>query len=164
MQWSRWGSNPWPLGLESSTLPLSLQRCYSITVNPVLSSHSKKTLKLFFNTDCHLMQVKGIAECANRSILQYFRPSLSYNFRLRPLFCLQCIFKWPLKTGFTVFILWIHCFFMKRCVSCSETSWSGYTLFLKDVLFQKRYVHIPKACLNWLNILILLKKKKNSHI
>ena len=34
------------------------------------------------------MQVKSIAECSNRSILQYFGPSLSYHFPLRPLFCL----------------------------------------------------------------------------
>ena len=34
------------------------------------------------------MQVKSIAECSNRSILQYFRPSLSYHLSLRPLFWL----------------------------------------------------------------------------
>ena len=34
------------------------------------------------------MQVKSIAECSKGSILQYFRPSLSYHFPLRPLFCL----------------------------------------------------------------------------
>ena len=34
------------------------------------------------------------------SILQYFRPSLSYHFPLRPLFCL--FIEWSLKTGFTV--------------------------------------------------------------
>ena len=35
-----------------------------------------------------LMQVKSIAECSKGSILQYFRPSLSYNLSLRALFCL----------------------------------------------------------------------------
>ena len=44
----------------------------------------KKTEKLGYN--CIVMQVKSIAEC--RSILQYFRPSLSYQLSLRPLFCL----------------------------------------------------------------------------
>ena len=40
----------------------------------------KKTKKkLVFNTDYRLMQVKSIAECSNGSILQYFRPSLSYQ-------------------------------------------------------------------------------------
>ena len=34
------------------------------------------------------MQVKSIAECSKGGILQYFRPSLSYHFPLRPLFCL----------------------------------------------------------------------------
>ena len=41
-----------------------------------------------FITDYRLMQVKSIAECSKGSILQYFRPSLSYHFPLRPLFCL----------------------------------------------------------------------------
>ena len=45
------------------------------------------------------MQVKRIAECSKGSILQYFRPSLSYHLSL--IFVLS-IFKWPLKTGFTV--------------------------------------------------------------
>ena len=46
------------------------------------------------------MQVKRIAECPPWSILQYFRPSLSYHLSLRSLFF--SIFEWPLKTGFTV--------------------------------------------------------------
>ena len=41
------------------------------------------------------MQVKSIAECSKGSILQYFRPSLSYHFSLS-------IFVWPFYTGFTV--------------------------------------------------------------
>ena len=34
------------------------------------------------------MQVKCIAECSKGSILQYFRPSISYHLSLRPLCCL----------------------------------------------------------------------------
>ena len=34
------------------------------------------------------MQVKSIAECSPWSILQYFRPSLSFHLSLRSLFCL----------------------------------------------------------------------------
>ena len=45
------------------------------------------------------MPVKSIAECSHWSILQYFRPPLSYHF---PLSLVLSIFKWPLKTGFTV--------------------------------------------------------------
>ena len=41
-----------------------------------------------FQDQIRLMQVKSIAECSKGSILQYFRPSLSYNMSLRPLFCL----------------------------------------------------------------------------
>ena len=58
------------------------------TVKPVLTGHSKKTKKLFFKTDYCIMQVKSIAECSNGSILQYFRPSLSYHLTLSSLFCL----------------------------------------------------------------------------
>ena len=47
------------------------------------------------------MQVKHIAECSKGSILQYFRPSLSYHFSLRSLFC-------PFYTGFTVYITFLH--------------------------------------------------------
>ena len=41
-----------------------------------------------FKTNYRLMQVKSIAECSKGSILQYFRPTLSYHMTLRPLFCL----------------------------------------------------------------------------
>ena len=57
-------------------------------VKPVLSGHSKRRPKLVFKTDYGLMQVKSIAECSKGSILQYFRPSLSYLLSLVSLFCL----------------------------------------------------------------------------
>ena len=38
----------------------------------------KEDQKLVFEIDYCLMQVKSIAECSRGSILQYFRPSLSY--------------------------------------------------------------------------------------
>ena len=60
----------------------------------------KEDQKLGFKTDYRLMQVNSIAECSNGSILQYFRPSLSYHLPLRSFCCL--FFEWPLKTGFTV--------------------------------------------------------------
>ena len=46
------------------------------------------------------MQVKSIAQCSKGSILQYFRPSLSYQLSLRSL----SIFEWPFYTGFTVLL------------------------------------------------------------
>ena len=61
---------------------------FSSTVKPVLSGHSKRRPKLIFKTDYRLMQVKSIAECSKGSILQYFRPSLSYHLSLKSLFCL----------------------------------------------------------------------------
>ena len=49
------------------------------------------------------MQVKSIAEYSKRSILQYFRPSLSYHLLLRALLCLL------LSGRFTQVLLYLHC-------------------------------------------------------
>ena len=49
-----------------------------------LKGRLERRPKLVFKTDYRLMQVKRIAG----SILQYFRPSLSYNLSLRSLLCL----------------------------------------------------------------------------
>ena len=65
-------------------IELRLHVCVS-TVKPVLNSHYQKDKKLVLKTVYHLMQVKSIAEW---SILQYFRPSLSYHLTSRSLFCL----------------------------------------------------------------------------
>ena len=45
-------------------------------------------LFLVFKTNYRSMQVKSIAECSKGSILQYFRPSLSYHLSLGSMFCL----------------------------------------------------------------------------
>ena len=47
-----------------------------------------KDRKLVFKANYPFMQVKSSAECSKGSILQYFRPSLSYHWSLRYLFCL----------------------------------------------------------------------------
>ena len=61
------------------------------------------------------MQVKSIAECPKGSILQYFRPALSYHLSLRSLFCLL------FYTGFPVFLS--HTFVVhKHLELCLETS------------------------------------------
>ena len=86
--------NPYHAGyfyvLHSS--PIGIQSTCGIpfisTVKPVLSGHSKRRPKFVFKTNNCLMQVKSIAECSKGSILQFFRPSLSYHLPLRPLFCL----------------------------------------------------------------------------
>ena len=41
------------------------------------------------------MQDKRIAECSKVSILQYFRPSLSYHLSVRSLFCLLLSGRFP---------------------------------------------------------------------
>ena len=45
-----------------------------------------KSPKIGFKTDYRIMQFKSIAECSKESILQYFRPALSYHMALRPFF------------------------------------------------------------------------------
>ena len=69
--------------------------------------------KLVFRTHYRLMLVKSIAECSKGSMLQYFRPSLSYYLPLRSLFCLflsGCLNK----TGLTVLplkdqaVMWLN--------------------------------------------------------
>ena len=52
---------------------------------PCLKQPLNKNTKMVCNTDYRFMQVKSIVE---ESILQYFRPSLSYHLPLRPLFCI----------------------------------------------------------------------------
>ena len=58
------------------------ERTYSKTC--VKRPFSKRPL--VFKTNYRLMQVKSIAKCSKRSILQYFRPSLSNYLSLRSLF------------------------------------------------------------------------------
>ena len=58
--------------------PIALFGMYCIcltnvhTVKPMQNGHSQKDRKLVFKTNYRLMQVKSIAECSKRSILQYF--------------------------------------------------------------------------------------------
>ena len=74
--------------------------------------------KLVFKTHYHLMQVKSIAECSKGSILQYFRPSLSYHLSLG---AFLSIFEWPLKTGFTVY--------PNPCYKVNEMCYKGTVLY-----------------------------------
>ena len=71
-----------------------------------LKRQLKKKTKMFFNIDYRLMQVKSIAECpkgSKGSILQCFRPSLSYNLSLR--FFVLSFFERLLKTGLLYYSL-----------------------------------------------------------
>ena len=60
-------------------------RLFGYTVKPVLNGHSKRRPKVGFQGRLSLNA--GQKYC-RMSILQYFRPSLSYHLSLRPLFCL----------------------------------------------------------------------------
>ena len=71
-------------------------RCLHVAINVMYSKTClkrplKRKTKIVFKTDYilyRLMQDEPIAECSNWSILQYFRPSLSYHLSVRSLFCL----------------------------------------------------------------------------
>ena len=62
--------------------------CQLCTVKPVLSGHSKRRPKIGFQAWFLLNAGQKCCRMLQESILQYFRPSLSYHLSLRPLFCL----------------------------------------------------------------------------
>ena len=60
----------------------------------------KKKTKIGFNIDYRLMQVKSIAECSKGEHSAKLSASIKLPFSIKT-FVLS-IFKWPIKTGFTV--------------------------------------------------------------
>ena len=88
---SHWVGSPRMQCLKQNSIydcPKQRFQSQMYTVKPVLSDQSKRRPKLVFKTDYRLIQAKSIAECSPWSILQHFRPSLSYHLSLRSLFCL----------------------------------------------------------------------------
>ena len=61
----------------------------SVLVKPVLSGHSKRTLKIGFQYQLTLNAGQRYCRMLQESILQYFQPSLSYHLSLRPLLYLS---------------------------------------------------------------------------
>ena len=93
------------------------------TVLPVLSGHSKRRPKIGFQDLLSLNAGQKYCRILQESILQYFRPSLSYHLSLRPLFSL--FFEWPLKTGFTVITKYLQNYTISQrscVVYCSQVS------------------------------------------
>ena len=74
--------------------------CLGDTVEPALSGYSKRRHKLGFQDGLALNAGQRYSRMLQESILQYFRPPLSYHLSLK-IFVLP-IFEWPLKTGFTL--------------------------------------------------------------
>ena len=58
------------------------------SVKLVLSGHSKRGHKIGFQDQLSLHAGQKYCRMLQESILQHFRPSLSYHLSLRPLFCL----------------------------------------------------------------------------
>ena len=87
--------------IDFSTLLLYLQW------NLCLAAPEREDQYLFLRFNDRLMPFKSIAECSHWSILQYFRPSLSYHLSVRYLFCLflsgrlrQVLLHWGLVVHF----------------------------------------------------------------
>ena len=97
---------------------------------------------LVFKTNYRLMQVKSIAECSPWSILQYFRPSLSYSLSLKTF--VFSIFEWSFYTGYTVLLFYClltfvkNYLFQKKCSGLNgldqdQDGLSGSKLFAKVI-------------------------------
>ena len=65
----------------------------------------KKKTKIVFQDRLSFNAGQKYCRMLQESILQYFRPSLSYHLSLRPFLS---IFEWLLKTGFTVYLSLPH--------------------------------------------------------
>ena len=70
------------IALEISMEPIAHK------VKPALSDHSKRRPTTGFQEQLSLNAVQKYCRMLQESILQYFRPSLSYHLSLRPLFSL----------------------------------------------------------------------------
>ena len=66
----------------------SLTKRLTSTVKPILSGHLKRRPKIGFQDRLSLNAGQKYCRKLHESILQYFRPSLSYHLSLRLLFCL----------------------------------------------------------------------------
>ena len=77
-----------PPGQENKLLEISLFIALKCTVKPVLSGQSKRRPKISLQDRLSLNAGQKYCRMLSWSILQYFRPSLSYHLSLRPLFCL----------------------------------------------------------------------------
>ena len=84
------------------TCKLTPTEVYNYTFSKTCLKRPPKKTKMVVKTNYRLMQTKSIAEW---SILQYFRPSLSYHLSLRSMFFFV-FFEWPLKIGFTALSYW----------------------------------------------------------
>ena len=74
-----------------------MQIIFSVTC---LKRTLKKKTKTCFSRPIIAYAVQKYCRMLQESILQYSRPSLTYNLPLRPI--VLSIFEWPFKTGFTV--------------------------------------------------------------
>ena len=89
--WNHWRS----LGDLLSKKKIAKMNCIyqkpwpvSHTVKTVLKGHSKRRPKIGFQDRLSLNEGQKYCWMLQESILQYFWPSLSYHWSLRPLFCL----------------------------------------------------------------------------
>ena len=113
-----------------------------------------KTINWFsIKTKYRLMQVKSIAECSEGSILQHFRPSLSYHLSLRSLFCLF------LSGRFTPVLYRFYCMVMALFFV------SGTKILLEKVQCNLRPSILGQRCnYSWQHYLVLLLRGSTQEI
>ena len=127
------------------------------------------------------MQVKSIAECSKESILQYFRPSLSFHLSLRSLFCLflsgrftqVLLYVLHIKIQFAGLFFSLYPPQTLFVVGILFSLYPPQTLFVVGILFSRcpcvRACVRPSVMLCFLNILnshgwIFIKPCKHVHI
>ena len=119
------------------------QASFSFTVKPALSGHSKRRPKIDFEDQLSLNAGQKYCRMLQESILQYFRPSLSYHLSLRPLCCLM------LRGYLRQVLLYIVTSWMFGRVmllsdlisSHSQVSDPGPEGFLVAILWLQRYIY-----------------------
>ena len=124
-QGRRWGSNPLPLGLESSTLPLSHCAPYIIMVSAIYSRNSR-------HEECSIT-TRGVSEC-KASILQAYL--FVWFDSLRP------INNFSFKQG-RVFLGWTSTRLTSSILLKNPLHWSSRYSSFETCLCQNRKILVP---------------------
>ena len=86
------------------------------TVKPVLNGHSKRKqlLKIGFQYQLSLNAGQKYCRMLQESILQYFRPSLSYRLSVRSLFCVAAQGRFYCKLKMFCILSWSRISYLKQ--------------------------------------------------
>ena len=116
------------------------------------NGQSQKDQNMVFNTNYRLMQVKSNAECSKGSILQYFRPSLSYQKDLCFVYFTQVFFfnkislyRMKLMVFFSIKYRYSYILLKEHKLHLSRVFFAAITLVTRGVQYvMKTAQYIPK--------------------